>query len=79
MATVDITVGPEWSGGDEGVVVCWLFNDGASVSEGEVIVEVMLEKVQMEVTAPASGTLRLLVPADEVISNDTVLGTIETD
>lgn len=79
MAKVDVTVGGAWADDDEGVIVTWLFNDGATVKEGEVIVEVMLEKVQMEVEAPASGKLSVLLQADDVITNESVLGTIETE
>lgn len=77
MSKVNITVGGAWTDDDEGVIVSWLFTDGATVKEGEVIVEVMLEKAQMEIEAPASGKLSVLLEADEVIKNDTVLGTIE--
>ena len=79
MAKVDVTVGGAWTDDDEGVIVTWLFNDGATVKEGEVIVEVMLEKAQMEVEAPASGKLSVLLETDDVISNDTVIGTIESE
>lgn len=79
MSKVDVTVGGAWADEDEGVIVTWLFNDGATVKEGDVIVEVMLEKAQMEVEAPASGKLNVLMEADDVISNDTVIGTIESE
>lgn len=80
MATVDVVVGlGTWSEGDEGVVVTWQFRDGATVSEGSTIVEVMQEKVQIEIEAPASGTLKILAPADEIISHGTVIATIETE
>jgi len=78
MATVDVTVGEGWEEGDEGVVVTWLFREGANVREGDVIVEVMQVKVEMELTAPASGKLSILKQSDDIISQSTVLATIET-
>lgn len=66
-----------WEDDSEGVLTAWLFDDGASVSEGDVIAEVMTEKVQHEMTAPASGTLRLRVQLDDVVQKGDVIATIE--
>jgi 2-oxoglutarate dehydrogenase E1 component len=41
----------------EGTVVNWLKHAGDPVSEGETLVEVTTDKVDIEVPAPASGTL----------------------
>ena len=79
MSKIDITAGglENWAADSEGVLVTWLFNDGAMVKEGDVVAEVMLEKVEMEVEAPAAGKLSIQMKADDVIAHDTVLGTIE--
>ena len=79
MAKVDICIGDAWGDEDEGVLVSWLFNNGATVKQGEVIVEVMQSKAQMEIEAPATGTLNVLLAADDVVTRTTVLGTIETE
>lgn len=42
---------------EEGTIVRWLRADGDAVREGEPVVEVMTDKVNMEVEAPASGVL----------------------
>jgi pyruvate/2-oxoglutarate dehydrogenase complex dihydrolipoamide acyltransferase (E2) component len=63
---------------EEVVVLEWLKADGDEVSVGEIIVLLETEKTQTEVEAPASGTLRIAVPAGpDVIPVDTVLGEIE--
>jgi pyruvate/2-oxoglutarate dehydrogenase complex dihydrolipoamide acyltransferase (E2) component len=62
----------------EGVLVTWLYDDGAHVREGEPIAEIMIEKAQLEVVAPASGTLRILVPRESVIRPGMSLGEIRT-
>ena len=79
MSKVDITAAGAWAEGDEGVLVTWLFKDGASVTQGDVVAEIMLEKVEMELEAPASGTLNILSQADDVITHNSVIGTIETE
>lgn len=42
---------------EEGTILRWLKADGAAVAQGEPIAEVMTEKVNMEIEAPASGRL----------------------
>ena len=51
------------------VVVEWLKSNGSSVSAGDIVVMIDTDKAQMELTAPATGTLEIVVPA----SDDTVL------
>lgn len=80
MSKVDIKIDPDlWREDQEGVLVTWLFSPGARVEAGAVVAEVMLEKVEMEVTAPASGALNILVETDGVVAANTVLGQIEVD
>lgn len=43
------------------VITAWLCDDGDRVERGAVIAEVMVEKAQLELTAPASGTLHIRV------------------
>jgi pyruvate dehydrogenase E2 component (dihydrolipoyllysine-residue acetyltransferase) len=63
---------------EEMVVLEWLRADGDQVAAGEPIVLLETEKTQTEVEAPASGTLRVAVPAGpDVLPADTVLGEIE--
>ena len=50
----------------EGTIVAWHKQPGERVAEGELLVEVMTDKVNVEVESPASGTLaEILVQADE--------------
>jgi pyruvate/2-oxoglutarate dehydrogenase complex dihydrolipoamide acyltransferase (E2) component len=75
----DITV-PEdlWDTDDEGVIFAWVYADGALVQQGKLIVEVTVEKAQLELNSPASGRLRILVPAETVVRKGTVIGKIES-
>jgi pyruvate/2-oxoglutarate dehydrogenase complex dihydrolipoamide acyltransferase (E2) component len=60
---------PQLSGKDpdaEGVVSTWFVADGDQVTEGQLVGEVMVDKVSGEVTAPAGGRIRLLCAEDEV-------------
>ncbi|GAA1165591.1 hypothetical protein GCM10009584_03070 [Ornithinimicrobium humiphilum] len=51
-----------------GVLATWYAADGDAVAEGQLVAEVQLDKVDAEVLAPASGTIRLLVPEGEEVA-----------
>jgi pyruvate/2-oxoglutarate dehydrogenase complex dihydrolipoamide acyltransferase (E2) component len=75
----DITVPADlWETDDEGVIFSWVYADGALVEQGKLIAELTVEKAQLELNAPASGRLRILVPAETVVRKGTVIGRIES-
>lgn len=67
-----------WGETLEGVVVTWIYQNGANVVEGRPIAEIMVEKAQVELVAPASGRLTILAAPETVIGRDQVVGRIET-
>ena len=67
-------------GMSEGVISLWLKKVGDSVVEDEPIAEVEAEKVEEELTAPATGKLvEILVPAGDTAEVRTVVAIIETE
>lgn len=60
----------------EATVGEWLVENGATVSEGEEIVEIGTDKVDTAVESPASGTIEILVEEGETIDVGTVLARI---
>jgi len=75
--TVEILVPDEaWGESLEGVMLTWIYKDGAQVTEGKVIAEMMVEKAQIEVLAPASGRLTILAQPETVINRSFVIGRI---
>lgn len=77
MATQIIVPSDLWEEDEEAVVTEWLADDGATVEEGALIAEIMCAKVQYEITAPASGVLRIKEAADAIVSKGSVLGEVE--
>jgi pyruvate/2-oxoglutarate dehydrogenase complex dihydrolipoamide acyltransferase (E2) component len=65
-----------WEEDTEAVITTWLVGDGGQVSEGQLIAEIMVEKVQHEVRAPASGTIKISQPAEAVVAKGAEIGTI---
>ena len=44
----------------------WLVDDGQGVEAGSPLVVIESEKTQLEIEAPASGRLEILVPASDI-------------
>ena len=64
----------------EATVGAWVKNEGDQIEAGETILELETEKVNLEVTAPATGTLETVnISEGEIVNVGTVLGTINTE
>jgi 2-oxoglutarate dehydrogenase E2 component (dihydrolipoamide succinyltransferase) len=62
----------------KGTIVRWHKQPGESVAQDEIIVEVMTDKITLEVPAPAAGVLgQILAPLDCEVVSEAALGTIE--
>jgi pyruvate dehydrogenase E2 component (dihydrolipoamide acetyltransferase) len=60
----------------EGELSKWLRADGDVVSEGDVVAEILTDKVEMEVEAPSSGTLGILVGEGSTVAVGTPIAVI---
>jgi pyruvate/2-oxoglutarate dehydrogenase complex dihydrolipoamide acyltransferase (E2) component len=69
----------KWLGEGEGVLSQWFFEDGGAVQEGDVLCEVMQDKVITEVSAPTSGKLEVLSAEDDELESGQTLGYILCD
>jgi pyruvate/2-oxoglutarate dehydrogenase complex dihydrolipoamide acyltransferase (E2) component len=49
----------------EGALATWFVADGDHVAKGQLIAEVMVDKVSGEVTAPAAGQIHLLIAEEQ--------------
>lgn len=62
---------------EEGTIVKWFKKEGDTVEVGEPLLEILTDKVNMEVEAPASGTLlKILAQEGEVLPVITTIGYI---
>jgi pyruvate/2-oxoglutarate dehydrogenase complex dihydrolipoamide acyltransferase (E2) component len=61
----------------EGVLATWFVGDGDQVASGQLLGEVMVEKVSGEVLAPAAGEVRLLVSEDQTVRQGEVIARID--
>lgn len=64
---------------EEGTIIKWFINEGDSIKEGEPLLEVMTDKVNMEVEAPESGVLRkILAQPDDIVPVQDAIAIIGT-
>jgi len=62
---------------NEGVVVAWFKKEGTSITKGERLLEVQMEKVRFEIVAPFTGTIhRILAPRDKMVKNGDLLAVL---
>ena len=64
---VAVTLGewPDDVDSDEGVVVNWFVREGGRADAGDSLCEVQIEKVSLDVYAPAAGRLTEVVVAED--------------
>lgn len=61
----------------DGVVATWFVDDGATVTVGQLIAEVAVDKVDAEVFAPADGALAIVVAEGQAAGQGRVIATID--
>ena len=77
MSTEVIIPADLWEEESEGVITSWLVSDGAQVEMGVLLAEVMVEKVQYEIEAPATGVLKIMKQEEEIINKGDVIAHID--
>jgi pyruvate/2-oxoglutarate dehydrogenase complex dihydrolipoamide acyltransferase (E2) component len=74
---VDVKIPTDlWEEDTEAAITSWLVSDGATVSEGQLIAEIMVEKVQYEIKSPASGTIKIRLPVEAVAAKGSAIASI---
>ena len=63
---------------EEGILVTWFVEPGATVREGDLVAEVQVEKLSAEVRASAGGRIELLAEPGDVIVQGHPIAVIET-
>jgi pyruvate/2-oxoglutarate dehydrogenase complex dihydrolipoamide acyltransferase (E2) component len=61
----------------EGVLATWFVSDGDQVASGQLLGEVMVEKVSGDVLAPADGRVHLLVGEDQTARQGEVIARVD--
>lgn len=73
----ELRLAPLGEGVTEATVVRWHKGEGEPVRQGDLLLEVMTDKVNLEVEAPVSGTLeRISAREDQVVKIGALLALI---
>jgi 2-oxoglutarate decarboxylase len=74
-STIDIVTPAAGESVTEGTILDWTVNVGDTVAAGDTIVEISTDKVDVELPAPAAGTItELLVAAGDAVTVGQVIG-----
>lgn len=73
---MEIKVPPVGESIFEAVIAVWHKQDGADVAKDELLCELETDKVNVELTAEAAGTLSIQVPAGTTVKIGSVIGSI---
>ena len=60
-----------------GVLATWYVQDGDEVLPGQLLAEVQMDKVDMEVLAPAAGSVRLAAAEGAEVAQGTAIAFID--
>jgi len=74
--SVEIRIPGLGAGMSEGTLVEWHVDDGATVSEGDLLYTLESEKTAQDVEAPAGGVVKRIGQAGEVYPVGELIGTI---
>lgn len=61
----------------EGVLATWFVSNGDQVASGQLLGEVMVDKVSGEVVAPAAGHIHLLVVEEQTARQGDVIARVD--
>jgi pyruvate/2-oxoglutarate dehydrogenase complex dihydrolipoamide acyltransferase (E2) component len=60
-----------------GILVTWFVRDGERVAADQLLAEVQVDKVSVEVPAPAAGVIHLLVGEEAEVQQGTLIARID--
>ena len=60
----------------EGVLAAWFVSEGSTVTAGQLIAEVQVDKGSAEVLSPAAGVVHLLVEEEAAVTQGTPIARV---
>jgi len=77
MKRIEVRVPEVGESVTEGLLASWSVKDGSAVIEGQALCELETDKTTIDITAPATGTLRIAVPEGTDVKINQVVGKID--
>jgi len=79
MKAIEVRVPSVGESVTEGLLASWSVKDGSTVIEGQALCELETDKTTIDITAPATGTLKITVPEGRNVEINQVVGVIDAD
>lgn len=65
-----------WEEDEEAVLTAWLVDNDSKVSTGQLIAEVMVEKIQYEINSTCDGIISIISEEDDVVNKGSVIAEV---
>jgi pyruvate/2-oxoglutarate dehydrogenase complex dihydrolipoamide acyltransferase (E2) component len=65
-----------WEEDVEAVISAWLVDNNTGVTTGQLIAEVMVEKIQYEIHSNCDGIISIISEADDVVHKGSVIAEV---
>jgi pyruvate/2-oxoglutarate dehydrogenase complex dihydrolipoamide acyltransferase (E2) component len=65
-----------WEEDVEAVISAWLVDDKSGVTKGQLIAEVMVEKIQYEIHSTGDGIISIISEADDVVNKGSIIAEV---
>lgn len=65
-----------WEEDEEAVLTAWLVDNDSEVSIGQLVAEIMVEKIQYEITSTCEGIISIICEEDDVVNKGSVIAEV---
>jgi pyruvate/2-oxoglutarate dehydrogenase complex dihydrolipoamide acyltransferase (E2) component len=65
-----------WEEDEEAVLTAWLVDNDSQVSTGQLIAEVMVEKISYEINSSSDGKISIICAEDDVVNKGSVIAEV---
>ena len=65
-----------WEEDVEAVISAWLVDNDSGVTAGQLVAEVMVEKIQYEIHSTADGIISIISEADDVVNKGSIIAEV---
>ncbi|MGV2872200.1 lipoyl domain-containing protein [Colwellia sp. E150_009] len=65
-----------WEEDEEAVLTAWLVDNNSEVSTGQLLAEVMVEKISYEIHSTYDGTISITCQEDDVVNKGSIIAEV---
>ena len=65
-----------WEEDEEAVLTAWLVDNNSEVSTGQLLAEVMVEKISYEIHSTYDGVISIICQEDDVVNKGSIIAEV---